>query len=84
MTCHYDNIFLGKTHYRNMQLVLLSGHSCLQADLNHTVPIGRSHKTLTRVNINPWNIPVTPAYYCSYGATLVRKYDNYHVRAYKA
>ena len=84
MTCHYDNIFLGKTRYRTTQPVLLSGQSCLQADLNHTVPIGRRYKALTRVNINPLNIPVTPAYDCSYSATMVRKYHNCHVQAYKA
>ena len=48
MTCYYDNIFTGKTRYRTTQSVLLSGRSCLQAVLNHTVLIGRSNITLTK------------------------------------
>ena len=30
MTCHYNNIFFGKTRYRTTQTVLLPGRSCLE------------------------------------------------------
>ena len=61
MTCHYNNIFSEKTWYRTTQSVLLPGCLCLQAGLNYTVPIGTHNKTLNKVIINHWNIPVTLA-----------------------
>ena len=84
MTCHYDIIFFGKTCYRKTQSIRLSDHSCLQAGLNHTVPIGRINITSTKVNINHWKIPVTPTYDYSYCTMTVRKYYNFHVQFYKA
>ena len=84
MTCHYDNIFTGKSWYRNVKSVLLPGRSCLQAGLNYTVPIGRNNKTLTKVNDNHWKIPVSPSYDCSLSMTIVNTYHNFHVWTLKA
>ena len=47
-TCHYDNIFTGKNWYRQVKSIPLPGRSCLQAAINHTVPIGRYNRTLTK------------------------------------
>ena len=60
MTCHYDNIFTGKNRYRQAKSVFLPGRSCLQAAINHTVPIGRYNRTLTKVSDNHWKIPASP------------------------
>ena len=84
MTCHYDNIFAAKSRYRTIQSVLLPGRPCLQAGFNYIVPIGHENKTLIKVNINYWEIPVTPTYDCSYSQTVVNKYHNFQVRTYKA
>ena len=84
MTCHYDNIFSRKFRYRTTQSVLLPGRSCLQAGLNYTVPIGRDNKTLTKVTVNHWKIPVSLTCDCSYSKTIVNKYYNFHVSVYKA
>ena len=65
MTCHYDNIFTGKSRHHKAKSVLLPGHSCLQAGLNHTVPIGHHNKALTKVIDNHWKIPVSSTYVAS-------------------
>ena len=84
MTCHYNNIFTGKNRYRNGKSVLLPGCSCLQAAINHTVPIGCYNRTLTKVTDNYWEIPASPTYDCSFGQTTVKTYHSFHVRTYKA
>ena len=84
MTCHYDNIFTGKSRYRNVKSVLLADRSCLQVGGNHTVPIGCHNKTLTKVTDNHWKIPVSPTYDCSFSKTIVNTYHSFHVRTYKA
>ena len=64
MTCHYEHIFLVKSWYRNVKSVLLTGRSCLHAGLNHTAPIKRHNKTLTKVTDNNLKIPIniSPTY----------------------
>ena len=62
----------------------MPGRSFLQAGLNHTVPISRHNKTLTKVTDKHWKIPVSPTYDCSFSVTIVNTYHNFHVRIYKA
>ena len=84
MTCHCDNIFTGKNRYRERKSILVPGRSCLQAAINHAVPIGRYNRNLTKVFDNHWKIPPSPTYDCSFGKTIVNTYHNFHVRTYKA
>ena len=84
ITCHYDNIFTEKNPYCKAKSVILPGHSCLQAAINHTVPIGHHNKTLTKVSNNHWKIPVIPTYDRSFSKPIVNTYHNFHVRTYKA
>ena len=84
MICHYGNIFTGRNRYRDVKSILLPGHSCLQAELTHTVPIGRHSKTLTKVPDNDWKIPVSPIYNCTFSMTVVKAYHIFHAQTYKA
>ena len=84
MTCHYANIFSGKSRYCTAKSILLPGCSCLQAGLNHSVSIGRKNKTLNKVTNNHWEVSLNPTYDCSHSKTTVNKYYNFHVRTYKA
>ena len=84
MTYHYDNIFTGKSWYRNAISVLLPDRSCLQPGLNLAVPIGRTNKTLIKVTNNHWKIPVSPTYDCSFSMTIVNTHHNFHVQTCKA
>ena len=60
MTCHYDNIFTGKSWYHKAKSVLLPNRSCLQAAIDNTIRIGHLNKTLTKVSNNHWKIPLSP------------------------
>ena len=84
MTYHYDNIFMGESRCCKVKSVLLPGRSCLQAGLNHTVPIGCHNKTLTNVTDNHWKIPVSLTYDCSFSMTIVNTYHNFHMRTCNA
>ena len=86
MTCHYEHMFLVKSWYRNVKSVLLTGRSCLHAGLNHTTPIKRNHKTLTKVTDHNLKIPISisPTYDYGFSMTIVNTYHNFYVRTYKA